>query len=136
MASENPWKLRKGRIEFILVAVAESNAETLIADIFDLTLKHDAEVDLMGSLVVITYGTAGTESFPKGRRFTLMEALRQKFGAQIQIVHGAGIGHSGYVGGQSGGRFSFILPGLDEAKGRVQNLEFGEVQEFVMEPQG
>ena len=133
MSADSPWKLRKGRIEFVLVAVQEPNAEHLIGDIFDLTLKHDAEVDLLNSVIVITYGTSGTEAFPKGRRFTLIEALRQKFGPRIRIVHGAGIGHSGYVGGTSGGRFNFILPGLKEATALLDDLAFGDVREFVPE---
>ena len=134
MSAENPWKLRKGRIEFILVAVPEANAENLIADIFDLTLKHDAEVDMMASLVLITYGTAGLEAFPKGRRFPLLEALRQSLGPKIKIVHGAGIGLSGFVGGKSAGRFNVILPRFSEAKAQVEDLDFGELKEFVPEP--
>ena len=135
MSADSPWKLRKGRIEFILVSVPATNSERLIADLFDLTLEHNAEVDLISSVVVITYGTAGTEALPKGRRFALIEALRDKFGPQIKIVHGAGIGHSGYVGGKSGGRFNYILPGLKEAKTRLEDLQPGEIVEFVPEPQ-
>ena len=135
MSADSPWKLRKGRIEFILVAVPEPDAEKLIAEIFDLTLKHDAEVDLLNSVIVITYGTSGTEALPKGRRLVLIGALREKFGPRIRMVHGAGIGHSGYVGGKSGGRFSFILPGLKEASARLQDLEPGAILEFIQKPQ-
>ena len=135
MSADSPWKLRKGRIEFILVAVPEPDAENLIAEIFDLTLRHDAEVDLLNSVIVITYGTSGTEAFPKGQRWVLIEALREKFGTRVRMVHGAGIGHSGYVGGKSGGRFSFILPGLKEATARLQGLESGAILEFIPEPQ-
>ena len=134
MSADSPWKLRKGRIEFILVAVPEASAERLIAAIFDLTLKYDAEVDMMASLVLITYGTSGMEAFPKGRRFPLLEALRQSLGPQIKIVHGAGIGLSGFVGGKSAGQFNVILPRFNEAKAQVENLAYGDLKEFVPEP--
>lgn len=131
MSHDSPWKLRKGRIEFVLVAVPEDNAESLIAEIFELTQKHDAEVDLVSSVAVITYGTDGTEAFPKGRRFPLIEALRQKMGDRVKMLHGAGIGHCGFVGGASGGRFNYILPGLKEAHRQIENLGFGEIKEFI-----
>jgi len=135
MSADSPWKLRKGRIEFILVAVPETDAQRVIAEIFDLTLEHDAEVDLLNSVIVITYGTLDGEVSPKGKRFALIETLRERFDAQIKMVHGAGIGHSGYVGGKSGGRFSYIVPGLKEATARLEDLQPAEILDFFSQPQ-
>lgn len=135
MSADSPWKLRKGRIEFILVAVPETDAQRIIAEIFDLTLEHEAEVDLLNSVIVITYGTLDGEASPKGKRFPLIETLQERFGARIKMVHGAGIGHSGYVGGKSGGRFSYILPGLKEATARLEELRPGEILDFFPQPQ-
>jgi hypothetical protein len=47
------------------------------------------------------------------------------------MVHGAAIGHSGYVGGKGGGRFSYFLPGLKEATARLDDLQAGEILDFI-----
>jgi len=84
MSADSPWKLRKGRIEFVLVAVPETDAQRVIAEAFDLTLEHEAEVDLINSVIVITFGTLDAEASPKGKRFALIERVAGKVRRQNQ----------------------------------------------------
>ena len=86
MRDQNFWKLNKGWIEFILLAAPPDELETMTGPIFDLAIEHEAEVDLMGSLVVITYGTSGVDTGIRGKRFPPIEKLT----AKIREPHQAG----------------------------------------------
>jgi hypothetical protein len=134
MAADHFWKLNKGHLEFILLAAPADKLESMTGPIFDLAIDHEAEVDLLGTLVVMTYGTAGADSGIRGRRFQLVDALQKKFRNEIKMVHGAGFGHYGFVGGKGGGRFTFILPEFEQARAQLDRLSWGKVSEARERP--
>ena len=129
MSEVNRWKLTKGWVEFILLDAPADKLPSMTGAIFDLAIDHEAEVDLMGSLVVMTYCTAGGDTGQRGKRFALIESLQKKFKSDIKLVHGAGFGHYGLVGGRGGGRFTFILPQFDQAKTELNSVAWGEIRE-------
>ena len=130
MPEEDRWQLNKGWIEFILLEAPADKLATMTGAIFDLAIDHEAEVDMMGSLVVMSYGTAGGDTGQRRKRFPLMDAVKKKFKQEIKLVHGAGFGHYGFVGGRGGGRFTFMLPQFDRAKTELTTLDWGEIREL------
>ena len=67
---------------------------------------------------------------PSGSRQQLVSHLRQQFGIDIKIVHGAADGHFGNFGNDRRIRYTFTFPGFNAALTTLGNLEFGQTEEL------
>jgi hypothetical protein len=67
---------------------------------------------------------------PSGSRQQLVSHLRQQFGTDIKIVHGAAGGHFGNFGNDRRISYTFTFPRFDTALTTLGNLEFGQTKEL------
>jgi hypothetical protein len=123
------------RIEFILVFVAGKTPEEVserVGRVTEIVMSHDGSVhDIIGALVVVAFGTSQHSSPVAGKRAALVEHLNRELSSHLKIVHGAADGHYGLVGGGVRISYSFVLPRFDAMLGRLSQLEFGQIDEFV-----
>ena len=123
------------RIEFVLVFVAGKTPEEVserVGRVTEIAMSHDGSVhDIIGALIVVAFGTVQHGSPIAGKRAALVEHLSRELLSHLKIVHGASDGHYGLVGSEVRVSYSFILPRFDAMLGRLSQLEFGQIEEFV-----
>lgn len=123
------------RIEFVLVFVAGKTPDEVseqVGTVTEIAIAHDGCVhDIMGALVVVAFGTVQHSSPIAGKRAALVGHLRRELLSHLKIVHGAGAGHHGLVGSGVRVSYSFVMPRFDAMLGRLSQLEFGQIEEFV-----
>ena len=123
------------RIEFVLVFVDGKTPQEIskrVGRVTEIAMSHDGNVhDIIGALVVVAFGTVQHSSPVAGKRAALVEHLSRELLSYLKIVHGAADGHFGLVGSGVRVSYSFILPRFDAMLGRLSQLEFGQIEEFV-----
>lgn len=125
------------RIEFALVFVAGKTPEEIserVGRVTEIALSHDGTVhDIIGAMVVVAFGTIPRSSPVTGKRAELVEHLSGdgELSGYLKIVHGGADGHYGNVGSGVRISYSFILPRFDAMLGRLSQIEFGQIEEFV-----
>ena len=123
------------RIEFVLVFVDGKTPEEIserVGRVTEIAMSHDGTVhDIIGALVVVAFGTIQHSSSVAGRRAALVEQLRRELSSHLKIVRGAADGHYGLVGSGVRVSYSFVLPRFDTMLGRLSQIEFGQIEEFV-----
>ncbi len=125
-------KLKESQLEFVFVAVQGSSAQQIserMGMVADLAIQHKGVVDsLISSLVIVVFGMFPNEN--EKNRFSLVNALQEKFGSEIKIIHGSEKGHCGNLGGKNRLSYSFIIPSFLEAIKQLSSANFGEVKEI------
>ena len=123
------------RIEFVLVFVDSKTPEEVserVGRVTEIAMSHNATVhDIIGALVVVAFGTTQHSSPVADKRAALVEHLRRELSNHLKIVHGAADGHFGLVGSGVRISYSFVLPRFDTMLGRLSQLEFGQLEEFI-----
>jgi len=127
-------QIRSGRIEFVFLFVRADSPQQLgdrIGLVADTGMEHNAVVhNVVGPMVVIAFGTLRAEEYSPTSRTELVSRLRERFGKDIKIVHGAADGHFGPFGSKNYLAFTFTFPQFDTALATLGRLEFGQTEEL------
>ena len=124
--------LKESNLEFVFISVNGISAQEIsnrMGLIADLALEHNGFVDSMvSSIVLVIYGIFPTQ--PGKSRHTLIEALSNKFGSEIKVVHGKTVGHYGNLGGPQRMSFSFIILEFLDLITQLAAIDFGVIKEI------
>ena len=130
--AESVRGLRETRIEYVFVVVRGATAEAaqqLISQVVEIAWVHKADLEFIGSFLVLTSGVFPlSKASPDGRRALVIDLVKQ-VGPNVKIVHGSANGHRGLLGSERVARYSFILPHFDEILVRLSRVQFGQCGE-------
>jgi len=129
---DHPPKLKRSRVDFILVSVRGEGEELTkrITGIATLAEEHGASAEVAGGIVLATYGALADEEKGGEQPRRLIEALKRSLPSDIKILYGWEVGHSGFLVGREQLAYNIILPHMTKARHRVHELNWGEVVEF------
>ena len=84
-------------------------------------------------LAFYTWGTLIDDRSPGVRPDAALAELCRCLGARAKIMYGSEIGHSGFLTGMNHVGYNIMIPGLTEARHRVESLDWGQFVEFRKE---
>jgi hypothetical protein len=127
--------LVEGDIELVLVWMRGSTPAEVsarVGKVSETAINHGAVVhDLVGSLVIIAFGSLPIKQETPQARLALIKALRQEWVEDMKILHGAVRGFFGLIGGQPRQSHSFIVPKFDVMLSILLQMNYGQVEEFT-----
>ena len=128
----DPPKLKKSKVDFILVAVRGDGEELTkrIARLVALAEEYGASAEATAGIVLVTYGALADEEKGDQQPRGLLDALERSFPSDVKILYGAEVGHSGFMVGREHLAYNILLPHLTKARHRLHDLSWGEVFEF------
>jgi hypothetical protein len=127
-------KIQSGRIEFVFVLVRADGAqqlETGIGLVTDAAQNHYATVhSVVGPMVIMAFGTIRSAQHSATSRTKLVSYMREHFGSDVRIVHGAADGHFGIFGSGRCLHYTFTFRRFETALAALGRLEFGQTEEL------
>lgn len=131
-ASAAGTKLKKSRIDFILICIRGSDDELAIRinAISTRAEEYGADCEIVGSMVAITCGTLADESGCCPEKMKFIGAVQKDYQLDVKILHGSEVGHSGFLVNQTRVSYNVLLPHFTEARHYLENMDWGETREF------
>jgi hypothetical protein len=129
-----PPSIRSGPIEFVFVIVRADTLEMLsdrMGIALELSDTHGAGIHhIVGSLIVITFGTFEGQASSPELRMALVSSLRERLQSDSKILHGSAQAHYGNLGSATRLSYTFIFPQFDQALAAIGALQWGQIEEF------
>jgi hypothetical protein len=132
--SELPLSVSPVRIGFVFALVRGETATQTSERVGTAVeiAQARAVVDILGPLVVATFGRTQFASLNLVEMGSLVADLTRQLGPNLKLVHGIRDGHSGLIGSKTGCiSYSFLVPGFEEILCALGRLEFGQIEELT-----
>jgi hypothetical protein len=124
--------LKKSKIDFVLIEVRAEGEELskCISALMALAEQHGASSELLGGILMMSYGALADDQKAEDESESLLEDLKRQYPSGVKILHGPELGYSGFFVGSRHIAYNIILPHLTKARHRLEGLNWGEVEQF------